>query len=53
MIVGRKKICDILNACLIEHHASRLEEDIQLYHSKDSIMWMIGNVAGDLQDTLW
>ncbi len=50
VIVGRKKIRDLLNARLIEHHARQLQQEVHLYHSQDSIARaaVVAEVRGEL-----
>ncbi len=51
VIVGRKKIRDLVNARLIEHHASYLKQEVHLYHSQDSVQRV--PVAASLREELW
>ena len=37
VIVGRKRVRDLLNIRLLSHHATCLRADVHLYHSKDRI----------------
>ena len=51
IIVGRKKIRDLLNARMIQHHATRIGQDVHLYHSRDTIAKEIPDLS--VRRVLW
>ena len=51
IIVGRKKIRDLLNLRLLSHHANSLRTSVHLYHSRDKIAGHV--VTKDETATLW
>ena len=51
VIVGRKRVRDLLNLRLLDHHARSMGADVHLYHAKDR---MLGHpVTNDERDILW
>ena len=51
VIVGRKRVRDLLNLRLLDHHARSINADVHLYHSQDR---MLGHpVIPSERDMLW
>ena len=51
IIVGRKRIRDMLNLRLLDHHARSLNAMIHLYHAKDRILGHEASLTE--RDTIW
>ena len=51
IVVGRRKIRDLLNLRIMGHYAHRLNATIHLYHAKDKIDGQL--VTGDRRSELW
>ena len=51
IVVGRRRIRDLLNLRIMGHYAHRLNETIHLYHAKDKIDGQV--VSGDRCADLW
>ena len=51
VIVGKKKIRDLLNLRILGHHANSLSLPVHLYHSRDKVAGQ--SVSGDDRTTLW
>ena len=51
IIVGRKKLRDLLNARMIQHHARRTGQEVHLYHSRDTIAREVPDSA--VRRVLW
>ena len=51
VIVGRKRIRDLINVRLLDHHARALRASVHLYHSKDRILGH--DVTLSERDAVW
>ena len=51
IIVGRKKLRDLLNLRIMVHYANRLKADVHIYHSKDKIAGEF--VSNDERQHIW
>lgn len=51
VIVGSKKIRDVVNQRLLRHHAKRLGQEVHLYHSKDYANRQ--RLTGDIEQRAW
>lgn len=51
IIVGRKKLRDLLNLRIMGHHARRFSADVHLYHAKDKISGQF--VSNEDRQVLW